>query len=56
MQKNKGKYIKIISAEKYENQVIAINTTKVAATIVEKKEARIETFYSYIYTFNIKPL
>jgi len=38
MQKNKGKYIKIISAEKYENQVIAIHTTKVAVTIVEKKK------------------
>ena len=38
MQKNKGKYIKIISAEKYENQVIAIHIAKVAVTIVEKKK------------------
>ena len=35
MQKNKGKYIKIISAEKYENQVIAIHIAKVAVAIEE---------------------
>ena len=38
MQKNKRKYIKIISAEKYENQVIAIHTAKVAVTNEDKKK------------------
>ena len=44
MQKNKRKYIKIISAEKYENQVIAIHIAKVAVAIAEnmKQGLRLE--------------